>query len=67
LDLRVRISSRKQFLGVLAGGSASTAEHPGQFLHATFAVELGDASESSALDDLFRYEVMPVPRRCHRG
>ena len=29
LDLRTRVSSRKQLLGVFAGGSASASHHPG--------------------------------------
>ena len=29
LNLRTRVSSRKQLLGVFAGGSASASHHPG--------------------------------------
>jgi len=29
LNLKIRLSSRKQLLGVLAGGSASASQHPG--------------------------------------
>ena len=52
---------------MLAGGRASAAQHPGQFLHATGIVELCDPGQRSTFYDLFGHEVVPMPCRRNGG